>query len=130
MARVKAPAKMWEYFGLIGRSMPLTDCARQLEIRYETVVNWSLQTRLWLLTLDATGNWERRVRLGVHYAVVPATALGRTPAVLQGCQCVLIAGESGAVPEQSGAPLLMRVCPRCELAGRPRAKVTAKAGIA
>ncbi len=122
MARLKAPAKLWAYFGLVGRPMQLADCARQLDIRYETVVNWSLQTRLWLLSLDATGSWERRVQLGVHYAVVPASTLEGSSPGLQGCQCVVMAGAGAATPEGSQAPLLMRVCARCELAGRPHAK--------
>ncbi len=126
MARLKAPAKLWTYFGLISRPMQVAECARQLDIRHETVLNWSLQTRLWLLALDPTGSWERRVQLGVRYAVAPASALDRPAPAMQGCKCVLIRGEEASLPEENRAPLLMRVCPLCERAGRPRSKTIAK----
>ncbi len=116
MARLKSPDKILAYFHLISQPISVAECARQLDIRHETVLNWSLQTRLWLLTLDPTGSWELRVRLGVRYAVVPGSAPERPIGPTQGCRCELVKGEGASRRDADNMPLLMRVCPLCERA--------------
>lgn len=116
MARLKSPDKVWTYFHLLSKPISVAACARQLDIAHETVLNWSLQTRLWLLALDPTGTWERRVQLGVRYAVAPSSALESPVFPSQGCRCALARDEGAFQGGADNGPLLMRVCPLCERA--------------
>ncbi len=127
MARLRPDDKLRAFFALISLPMSVAEAARQLAIQGETVAHWSLQVRLWLLTLEPDGNWECRVRLGVRYAVVPAGVLDAPAPVTQGCRCA-VAGGDGTFPGTAAAssllavndgPLLMRVCPLCERAAHP-----------
>jgi len=122
LARLRHTDRFVPIFALLARSMSLAEAARQLDVKAETVAHWSTQIRQWLLMLDPSGKWERRVQLGVHYAVVPAGTPRRMEPRPAGCRCMLAGagGEARPVPENGDlgieGPLLLRVCPQCDSA--------------
>ncbi len=119
MARLRPEDKLRAFFALISLPVSPAQAARKLAIQPETVAHWSLQIRLWLLTLDPAGNRERRVRLGVRYAVVPASVLDAPAPATFGCRCAPIGRDSPSLNQADDGPLLMRVCPLCERAAHP-----------
>lgn len=112
MARLRPQDKLRAFFGIASHHWSVADAARQLGVSSDTVLHWSLQTRLWLLELDPSGTWERRVQLGVHYRFVPATVPATVPAVA-GCRCEPPAAETAGALQDGG---LQRICPLCEQA--------------
>lgn len=122
LARLRHVDRFAQIFPLLARSMSLAEAARQLEVKAETVAHWSTQIRQWLLMLDPSGQWERRVQLGVHYAVVPAGTPRRLEPRPAGCRCMLAGagGEARPLPQDGElgleGPLLLRVCPQCDSA--------------
>ncbi len=119
MARLRPEDKLRAFFALISLPVSPAEAARKLAIQSETVAHWSLQIRLWLLALEPEGNWERRVRLGVRYAVVPASVLNAPVPATFACRCALIGHDSPSLNQADDGPLLMRVCPLCERAAHP-----------
>lgn len=120
MARLRPQqSKVLAFFSLASQPIPVAEAARRLGINPETVVRWSIQTRLWLLELDPQGSWEQRVHLAVRYAVIPADRPGSAPLTTPGCRCAPVrcgTAQAGATDE---VPALLRVCPLCEQTGHP-----------
>lgn len=114
MARLRLEDKAEAFFNLASQQVSVAEAARRLGIKSETVRHWSIQTRLWLLTLDPQGDWERRVQLGVRYAVLPANSRGEPASAARECKCTIASDDSDALAEMENAPLLIRVCPLCE----------------
>ncbi len=114
MARLRLEDKAEAFFNLASQQVPVAEAARRLAIKSETVRHWSIQTRLWLLALDPQGDWERRVQLGVRYAVLPASARSESMRAVPGCKCFVASEDSDAFGDSGDAPLLVRVCPLCE----------------
>ncbi|MDR3385121.1 DUF746 domain-containing protein [Cupriavidus basilensis] len=114
MARLRLEDKAEAFFNLASQQVSVAEAARRLGIKSETVRHWSIQTRLWLLTLDPQGDWERRVQLGVRYAVLPANSRGEPASAARECKCAIASDDSDALAEMENAPLLIRVCPLCE----------------
>ncbi|MHA7684203.1 transposase [Cupriavidus sp. PET2-C1] len=114
MARLRLEDKAEAFFNLASQQVSVAEAARRLGIKSETVRHWSIQTRLWLLKLDRQGDWERRVQLGVRYAVLPASTRGESASVTRECKCTVASDDSDALAEMENAPLLIRVCPLCE----------------
>ncbi|WP_454724546.1 MULTISPECIES: DUF746 domain-containing protein [Cupriavidus] len=115
MGRLRLGDKAETFFHLVSHQITTAEAARRLLIKSETVKHWSLQTRLWLLALDPTGAWERRVLLGVRYAVLPEGAPVKPLAASPACRCAVASDDSDALAEMENPPLLVRVCPACEL---------------
>ncbi|MFJ1259867.1 DUF746 domain-containing protein [Cupriavidus sp. CuC1] len=114
MARLRLEDKAEAFFNLASQQVSVAEAARRLGIKSETVRHWSIQTRLWLLTLDRQGDWERRVQLGVRYAVLPASTRDEPASTARECKCTIASDDSDALAEMENAPLLIRVCPLCE----------------
>jgi len=114
MARLRPEGKLRAFFGLASRHWSIAEAARHLGVGADTVHHWSLQTRLWLLQLDPSGAWERRVQLGVHYRIGPQGDPAEAEAVA-GCRCAVLAP---ARPGGAAGGRLVRVCPYCEQAMR------------
>ncbi len=114
MARLRLEDKAEAFFNLASLQVPVAEAARRLGIKSETVRHWSIQTRLWLLTLDRQGDWERRVQLGVRYAVLPASTRDEPASTARECKCTIASDDRDALAEMENAPLLIRVCPLCE----------------
>ncbi|MDW3686044.1 DUF746 domain-containing protein [Cupriavidus sp. CV2] len=114
MARLRLEDKAEAFFSLASQQVSVAEAARRLGIKSETVRHWSIQTRLWLLTLDRQGDWERRVQLGVRYAVLPASTRDEPASTARECKCTIASDDSDALAEMENAPLLIRVCPLCE----------------
>ncbi|MGO4325907.1 DUF746 domain-containing protein [Cupriavidus sp. 2TAF22] len=115
VGRLRLGDKAEAFFGLASRQITVAEAARRLLIKSETVRHWSLQTRLWLLSLDPKGDWERRMLLGVRYAVLPEGGQVKTLAATRECRCAVASDDSDALAEIENPPLLVRVCPVCEL---------------
>jgi transposase-like protein len=111
LARLRLEDKVETFFNLASQQVSVAEAARRLAIKSETVRHWSIQTRLWLLALDPQGDWERRVQLGVRYAVMPG---GEPAPARPGCKCSIASDDSQALAEMENAPLLIRVCAFCE----------------
>ncbi|MGO4154908.1 transposase [Cupriavidus sp. YAF13] len=116
MARLRLEDKAEAFFNLASQQVSVAEAARRLGIKSETVRHWSIQARLWLLKLDRQGDWERRVQLGVRYAVLPASTRGEPASAARECKCkcTIASDDSDALAEMESAPLLIRVCPLCE----------------
>jgi len=112
MARLRPESKLRAFFGLASRHWSISEAARHLGVGADTIHHWSRQTRLWLLQLDPSGDWERRVQLGVHYRI---GRQGDPAEAVAGCRCAVLApaGSGGAARGR-----LVRVCPCCEQAMR------------
>lgn len=120
MARLRPQeSKVLAFFSLASQPIPVAEAARRLGINPETVVRWSIQTRLWLLELDPQGSWEQRVHLAVRYAVLPADRPGSAPLTTLGCRCSPVCSGTAQAGATDEVPALLRVCPFCEQTGHP-----------
>jgi transposase-like protein len=114
MARLRPDeGTLHAFFGLASQHMSVAEASRRLGINAETVVRWSVQSRLWLLELDPSGSWEQHVHLAVHYAVIPEDQQGNAPAGGLGCRCSPVRSAANDMPA------LLRVCPLCEQGRHP-----------
>lgn len=104
MSRLRPEPKLRAFFAIVAYHWSIADAARHIGVRTDTIYHWSLQTRLWLLELDPSGAWERRIQLGVHYR------LGQ-PLQTRGAKCRCSPTSSSGSSTEDG---LLRICADCE----------------
>jgi transposase-like protein len=58
-------AKLPLFIRLLSQQIPYNVAARRLGVSIDAIQNWAKKFRIWLLQLDPTGKWEKKVRLGI-----------------------------------------------------------------
>lgn len=65
LARLRHADRLPQFVRLLSCQISYKEAAEILEVDYSAIANWTEKFRRWLITLDPTGAWERRVRLGI-----------------------------------------------------------------
>lgn len=72
LARLRHGAKLPLFVRLLSCQMSYKEAAEILQVDYSAIANWAEKFRTWLLTLDPSGAWEARARLGIKPRPVTA----------------------------------------------------------
>ena len=59
-------AKLPLFIRLLSQQIPYNEAARRIGVNVISIQNWAKKFRMWLLELDPTGRWEKKVRLGIR----------------------------------------------------------------
>lgn len=65
LARLRHEDKLYAFVPFLSQQVSYAEVAEILEVDYSAIANWAARFREWLLVLDATGTWEKRVRIGI-----------------------------------------------------------------
>ncbi|MBN3776277.1 DUF746 domain-containing protein [Burkholderia sp. Ac-20345] len=65
-ARLRNQAKVNALIPMLSRQTALTNVTERIGMSYEGVLSWLLAFRSYVLELDPSGDWESRIRLGIH----------------------------------------------------------------